>query len=292
MGERLGVLVLHGTGAHQPGYSEHLLHELEHRLGERARRLVWEEVVWADALQGREDRLWTGMRDATEPDGAPLPLAWQPLRQFLLRFFGDAIAYHRDEHPLGARVAIHDIISNHLAHLHQRLDDGTAPLVIIAHSLGGQIISDYIWDRQHHGEGVDSRRDVPTLAGLITFGCPIPLFSLAYDVPVPIELPGPVTHPTLRKVARWLNFLDRDDVVAWPLKPLYARHLDALSPAQQETVSRIEDREIDVGGPITRWNPASHEAYWTDDDFILPVADYLDTLLRRWPGTATGETAP
>jgi len=130
------------------------------------------------------------------------------------------------------------------------------------------------------------------LAGIVTFGCAIPLFSLAYDVPVPIDLPGPKVAGAVRDAARWLNFLDRDDIVGWPLRPLYARHLDILTPAQRGTVSRIEDHEIDVGGPITRWNPASHDSYWTDDDFVRPVAAYLDTLLRAWHATASLELSP
>jgi len=177
---------------------------------------------------------------------------------------------------------IHQRVSNAIEELQTALDDPAAPVVVIAHSLGGHIMSNYLWDRQH---GVQPSvllplRSVPTLAGMITFGCNIPLFSLAYRDAKPINLPGEaVTKPEVRDVVRWLNFLDQDDVLGWPLRPLYLRDLDTLTVAQQGTVARLEDYEISVGGLLTGWNPASHDYYWEDADFTGPVADYFKSLM-------------
>ena len=116
---------------------------------------------------------------------------------------------------------------------------------------------------------------------MVTFGCNIPLFSLEFEVATPIDLPGPgVTKPQLRAMARWLNYLDSDDVLGWPLRPLYGKALDKLTPQQKETVARIEDHEINVGSFGTSWNPLSHSGYWTDSDFTKPVAAYLQTVLQ------------
>ncbi len=164
------------------------------------------------------------------------------------------------------------------------------PLVVIAHSLGAQIISNYIWDRQAEANATRRKRGMnrygrtdfermKTLAGIVTFGCNIPLFSLAYDKIVSIEFPPKalVQHfpnktaaAKLRKAAQWLNFYDPDDVLGYPLQP--------LSESYAKTVS--EDKPINAGGMFSSWNPLSHSEYWTDNDFTKPVATMLSNLLR------------
>ena len=72
--------------------------------------------------------------------------------------------------------------------------------MVIAHSFGTQIISNYIWDPQTEANYTRKKRGMnpygksdfermKTLAGIITFGCNIPLFSLAYDKIVSMEFP-------------------------------------------------------------------------------------------------------
>jgi hypothetical protein len=143
-------------------------------------------------------------------------------------------------------------------------------------------MSNYLWDRQHPREDVPPGQPlapIPALAGLITFGCNIPLFALAFRDAKPIDLPGEgITNPDVADVVRWLNFLDKDDVLGWPLRPLYAKDLSALTPAQRRTVEKIEDYEISVGGVLTGWTPASHDQYWEDDDLAREVAEYLTAL--------------
>ena len=63
---------------------------------------------------------------------------------------------------------------------------GDAPLVVVAHSLGSVIASDFIWDAQHpeRGRGVAAEagtdfEGMRTLAGLVTLGSNLPLFTLA-----------------------------------------------------------------------------------------------------------------
>lgn len=41
----------------------------------------------------------------------------------------------------------------------------------------------------------------------------------------------------------------------------------------------LKDISIDAGDVLTAWNPASHNAYWRDDDFYGPVAKLLPKLL-------------
>jgi hypothetical protein len=280
MATRIGALVIHGMGFQKTGFSSGLQQAVSKHLASRAGRVAWQEIHWADVLEPRENELWNWMLKAKEPDGSTLPLAWRTVREFMVHNFGDAIAYHRDQSK-SSYDDIHTVISLGVGDLQAELNDPDAPIVVMAHSLGGHMMSNYIWDRQHGNSAIaDTCQPIPTLAAMITFGCNIPLFSLSYPVARPITLPGKgVTGPGARAAARWLNFFDRDDVLGWPLRPLYEKNLAELDAEQAGTVALIEDREINVGSPATSWNPSAHATYWTDGDFTTPVADYLGTLL-------------
>ena len=143
-----------------------------------------------------------------------------------------------------AYADIHDVVSGDLRTLKSNLDDPTAPIVVIAHSLGAHIMSNYVWDRQHWKGGADPLEGIHTLVSMISFGCNVPLFSLSFDVARPINLPGrAITRPALKTAARWLNYLDKDDVLGWPMKTLYRKNLAKLTKAQRATVNKIRDYE-------------------------------------------------
>lgn len=266
-------------GAQPPEFADGFIAAVSTRLGAGADRLVWQPVYWAAALEAREDALWAAMEEAAAPDGSPIPLDWRAVRKFVVHNFGDAMAYHRDRSRESAAVLVHQIISRQIDRLAGALWDPDAPIVVCAHSLGAHMMSNYIWDRQHERES-RGLAPLPTLAAMITFGCNIPLFSLAFENAQPIDLPGAGVRPAVLLASRWLNFLDRDDALGWPMRPLYARYLSSLTEAQRRTVEKIEDREINVGNAVKSWNPGAHEGYWTDDDFTRPVADYLARLLE------------
>ena len=279
---RIGALVVHGMGRQEAHFSDGLKTAVLNQLGVDASRLEWTEVLWAPVLEPRETDVWDAMNKAVSPAGAPIRLDQIGIRQFVLHNFGDATAYQRDRNVESAGALIHQRVSTGIETLQDALGDPTAPIVVLAHSLGGHIMSNYLWDRQHGRPGgpVLPLASVPTLAGMITFGCNIPLFALAYRDAKPINLPGEsVLKPEVRDAVRWLNFLDQDDVLGWPLRPLYLKDLETLTAAQQGTVARLEDYEISVGGLLTGWNPASHDQYWEDADFTGPVADYFKTLM-------------
>lgn len=282
MAGRLGVIVIHGMGSQQPGYSKPMRGEITRLLGSRSSDVAWTEIYWAKILKSREDRLWEAMMASRGPDGARIPLDWQDAREFVVHNFGDAVAYHRDAQRESAYQAVHRAISKQLVSLKEALVTPDTPIVVIAHSLGAHMMSNYIWDTQLPSPGRSHGLEpIEALASMVTFGCNIPLFSLAFEAAVPIDIPGrAVTDPALVNAARWLNFTDRDDVLGWPLRRLYAKSPASLTPGQLRTIEKIRDYEINVGGLSTSWNPIAHGRYWTDDDFTEPVAHHLGDLLE------------
>ena len=267
MGHTVAVLSLHGIGRTKPGYSAPLVRaltaRLERRLGPEAGRhatsVVFEEVNWSAALQAAENRLWKRLRPMAS-------LHWHPLRHFMLDFAADAIAYQPIHSDRSAYDSIHGEVAASLARLAARAG-ASAPLCVIAHSLGTVIASNYLYDLMKKGNSFMSPRvsaainGTPlergeTLALFYTMGSPIALWSLRYpDFGVPITFPQPYLtrhHPSV--TPRWINFYDPDDVIGSPLRPLNARYAAAVT----------EDRPVDVGSWLTRWNPLSHTGYWND----------------------------
>jgi pimeloyl-ACP methyl ester carboxylesterase len=279
MSHKLGVLVIHGMGSHQTDYAQGMIGEVSRRLAERHSdpdAVCWEPVFWSGALQARQDKLWKRLSGGEDLD-------FVRLRKFMIGAMGDAVAYlGTPTRRPGTYERIHSIVLGHLKKLRRNLG-GDKPLVVMAHSLGSVIMSNYIWDRQQrYRSGVYGRTSferMETLAGLVTFGSSLPLFTLTRYPIVSIRFPSrklrrffPVGTRSahIRSAAKWLNFFDADDILGYPLKP--------ISPSYNRNVSR--DIEINVGGILSSWNPISHSKYWLDKDFIKPASGVIADLMR------------
>lgn len=259
MPSRIGVLVVHGMGVQKEDFADDFIAEMKRRLarlGIEDHAVAWRAAWWADAVKDREDELW----DALSRDH---DLDYRRIRRFLISHFGDALAYQRvPTQGTDFYRTIHARLRAHLAALRAEMG-GDRPIVVLAHSLGGAIVSNYTWDEQKSPtpDATPTER-MQTLAGLVTFGCNIPLFTLCLDRIVAIRFPAPELPPHVAVKSRWLNFFDSDDVLAYPLRPLSESYAAAVS----------EDREIRVGSLATGWSPLAHGDYWTDNDFTAPVA--------------------
>ena len=188
-----------------------------------------------------------------------------------------------DPRPLARRSGtnqhdVHKRVSGVIDALKDAVGD-RAPLVVIAHSLGGHVMSNYIYDAQQenkNGTGAATPiQRMETVAKFITFGCNIPVFVFAYpesDVR-PIAYPGSKLPTRLKMKPWWYNYFDRDDVLGFPLRDVSPRY------AAMANDNRLADVEINAGSILTSWNPLSHNAYWTDEDFYRPVALKLSALM-------------
>jgi hypothetical protein len=266
MAYEIGVLVVHGIGVQRrETFALDFIGELDERLtrlGVERGVVAWEPGYWADVLDGRAASLWARLAAAGDLD-------YPPLRKFFIDFFADAIAYRREPtQDADVYDAIHDRVLAALRRLRARLGGRDRPLVVLAHSLGSVIVSNYTWDEQRPNEkarGATPFERMETLAGLVTFGSPIPLFTLALRDVVSIAFPPPTLPAPIAGAARWLNLYDPDDVLGWPLRP--------LSPTYERAVTA--DRAVNVGSPLTSWNPLCHDAYWTDADLLAPAAELI-----------------
>jgi hypothetical protein len=275
MNKKVGVLFIHGMGVTHDDFAHDTIQELRNRISGRGLNredIAWESVFWEPVLSARETQLWVDL-------SAEHGLNWAKLRKFFVNAFGNVAAYQsmqdRSEDVYGR---IHGKVSESLKELRSKLGGEDKPLIVIAHSMGSVIMSDYIWDRQ---KGRDAERlggsafeRMETLSGLITLGSNIPLFTLGHTPVTCIEFPPPGLPEKLRKKAKWLNLYDSDDVLGWPLKPLSIGYSDTVT----------EDMEVSVGNILTSWNPGTHVAYWTDDSVIKPAAYLIASILEECQG--------
>ncbi len=221
---------------------------------------------------------------------------WDSLRSFTLSALGDAASYdYRDDDDGAVYKRIQMSIYNAVRSLASRIEQG-APIILFANSLGGAVVTDYIWDRQKMEEErkktlskgnepkidplADAGIDFTTqLTGIVTFGCNIPIFAHSHKPIEAIDFPDKLP-PKYRSVAQWRNINDKDDVLGFPLIDLGGHYL-----AMSKKTNDFEERVL-VDMPInTDWipwlgTPFSHMSYWTDDDFIRPSAEMVARILE------------
>ena len=270
MRKDVAVLAVHGMGdIHQKTFTEVLEEKLIKELGRSEwNKVYFDKIFYSDILQGNEKAVFKQMRNRVD---------YVRLRKFLLYGLSDAAGLERNAHEDGspyeqAQVIIRDT----LVRCGEKLGGFDKPVIIIAHSLGCQVLSNYIWDSQSAAvkQGVwkhtppahtpeDNFYRLKTLRALYTTGCNIPLFVAGF----PRDKILAVTTSKKGYNFRWHNFYDEDDVLGWPLKP--------LSPSYKKEI--YKDYSINAGGGffgnlLKSWNPLSHNGYWSDSEFIRPVS--------------------
>lgn len=269
---KLAVAIIHGIGTQpdlrndegQHDFAQNLIAGLRQRLGVEANQVAFQTLYWASVLDKRQLAYLDKLHDQ--------PVRWRWLRRIVTLFFGDASGYRKVSQAYDTTYEeVHQCLRSGLNALRARVDADT-PLVVLAHSLGGHIFSNFVWDQQRINKAESCPLDpflaLETLSGLITFGCNIPLFTFAYDTVVPIRFPGHCLTEAVTEQARWLNLYAPADPLGYPLRPL---------PSYAAVVA--EDRAMPVGAWYKRHTPLSHLGYWNDQGFHRYVADYLRQLL-------------
>lgn len=266
MNKSIAVITLHGMGEEKSDYFEGLKKKLAYKLKRDWEKVAFIPIQYQPILQKNQERVWQRMNK--------YPLDGAMLRRFLLFGFSDAgsLEYSARSRTSDQYIQVQLEIIGALDDAYSQLGDCHKPVVIIAQSLGCQVMSNYIWDFQH-GKGVfngfepDASEDMRRMRRLescvyfLTTGCNIPMFVGGLD---PIR---PIQKPCNEFI--WENYFDKDDVLGWPLSPLSDEY-DAL----------VKDYSINSGSVFTSWTPLSHGQYWTDKNVIKPLVKRIKTYLE------------
>jgi len=269
MTKKVAVLVIHGMGSQTPCFAEDMIEELNSRislLSKSPDAVAWKTIYWADILESTQVKYLENVKKNYDID-------FFGLRKFTLTALGDATAYQKTNCNEASDTygRIHERVKEKVRDLYRtELEQQDCPLIVLAHSLGGHIMSNYIWDLQKTSDNdLSAFEKMDHLAGMITFGCNIPLFTFAYDKVVPINFPGKSLSAENKIKAKWNNYYDPDDVLGYPLKAINSDYASVVD----------DDIAINAGGILSHWNPACHSAYWTDNDFTKPVSKYIGEFL-------------
>jgi hypothetical protein len=272
----LVVLALHGMGVVKPSFAEGLRRGLRDGLGAAAWwRVRFEPVQYQPELQEDQAQVFGRM--------TKVGVEWLELRRFMLYSFSDAaVLDYRKEAPNSAYERVQRRIVDALDACWQQIGR-EVPVVVVAQSLGGHVVSNYLWDAQSpHPPAAGVWKSAPgsvaaadpakdrflrlrSTARLITTGCNIPLFVSGLSPIRPIDPPNPGFA--------WINLYDKDDPLGWPLRPLGPLYRAA-----------VEDQEIAVGASwlkrlTTGQTPFGHGEYWETPEVIERIVAEIDGLL-------------
>ena len=284
---QVALITVHGMGETPRDYAAGVFGEMRTRLGPLLReRAAFYSVYYQDILQKNEQTVWDRVDSAGQ-------VHYDALRKFMLFGFADAAGLENRKEDTGS---VYELAQGQIgrALLAACAANPDMPVVFLAHSLGCQVLSSYIYDAQKAGKGgrveagiwrdidawsrsalgrqLTEREKTYLAAGacsaLVTTGCNIPIFVAAHKE-MQIK---PIAPPT--PLFRWLNLYDPDDVLGWPLQPLSAGYR-----------TLVEDRTLNAGrGAVNwllkSWNPLSHNSYWQDDEVLDPLAAMLRRLVN------------
>ncbi|MTF40497.1 hypothetical protein [Cyanobacterium aponinum] len=276
--KKLGILTIHGMGETESTFSCELENLLKIRLKKFSvdveKEIHFESIYYQPVLQDNQYNIWNKMQ--CEPSEK---LRWLQLRKFFLFAFSDAVSLeHKPKEENSVYKQTQKIIVESLRSTKNNLQNSQCPLIVIAQSLGCQVISNYIWDSQKedkdetiwdenssdyinpHDDEIDFLK-LKTMKFLFTSGCNIPIFVAGFDNIQAFKKPN--------SEFQWKNYYDKDDCLGWPLQPL-----------SEDYNKLVEDFEIDTGNVFSSWTPLSHGQYWTDRDFVNPIVDAINEILK------------
>lgn len=295
---KVALLPIHGMGRVECRFAEDLEKALGSRIGKRwDEEVLFRPVHYQKILQDEQERVWEDMKKRD--------LDWTRLRKFVLFGFSDATGIERNAHCEDSPYAkVQQIIQNELRAIYDKVQKADFPVVVIAQSLAGHLISNYIWDAQSvarqsassctrgvwatadatneavdaedgaeetdvEPDPADSFLRLKSLKFLYTTGCNIPIFVASFPE---AEIVPVATHDH-GYAFKWKNFFDDDDVLGWPLRP--------LSKAYEKAV--CFDKRVNAGNPLINWTPFSHGRYWTDEELLSELVADLESLLDESP---------
>lgn len=258
MSKKLGLMTIHGMGKKDKEYHQGLTKRLKKRLGKKLwDQISFESIYYHKEMQDNQNLMWERMKLGRDLDSTFL-------RKFMLHWFSDAANIQNYSHDNSMGLYATTQVKKALELVNEGIDDET-PIVVVAHSLGNQVLSNYIWDAQkgkgiYDGEEASAVEKFSQLRVWFSTGNNMPFFvsGTPQEYIKAIEKPE---HPQFE----WLNYYDRDDALGWPLKPISDDYDNNL---------KISDIEINTG-----FTPLSHLGYWKDDDFLDPLEEKLRELL-------------
>lgn len=252
---KVAVISIHGIGSQSVNFAEPFNERLVKAVSKIDKNIEvrcfngW----WQSAVEQQELKHTLNLKN----------LSWKKARRTMITYIGDAIAYQPTD-GASSYGKIHERIDDVFADAYDFVGE-EGSVVVVAHSLGSIIVSNYIWDVQNPSSSgnrifkasLEGSKAVDKIKEFMTFGCPLLLYSIKYQ-----DGGSPI------KVAKWTNVYTPSDVVGYPLKNINEKY----------NTPSITDVPMNVGSLWSRFTPLSHGNYMDDKGIVNLVAKHICAL--------------
>lgn len=252
------LITIHGMGNTPKEYSDKFFSYFKKNNNNKTIEHV--SLFYQDIIQDNQKRVW-------KESELKFARSSKSMRKWILDYLSDATTLEVNKDKIdSAYQQTHKKIYDTLVSLEQKIQGiGNIPVVLVAHSLGCQVISNYIYDAQKGKNFFANNNNsdfakLESLRLLLTAGCNIPLFISGLE-----EKDITPIKKTNNSNFKWVNYYDEDDILAWLLKPLNKEYNDLVKA----------DIQINVGNWFQSWNPSCHGEYLDDTNFQETVFDLL-----------------
>lgn len=248
------IAIIHGIGRQDKTYADGFIKLISDGYYKKTKKqnLNFEAICWQGIIEPLETSLFHKLPK----------LGWKRVRNLFIGFAGDAICYQPSYHPTD-NVSTYDQVNLCVDDCIKKLqkDNPNSPLCIISHSLGTIVASNFIKEVHKNTFKISALSKDMTNNNLelfYTIGSPLAIWSLRYDNggnPLNIQPP-----------AKWYNIYSNNDVIGYPVKIINDNYT---------SIDNIFDVKINVGGWLTKWNPLSHNEYWSSKKIINHIVSNL-----------------
>ncbi|MGW4564009.1 hypothetical protein ACWEN3_16865 [Streptomyces sp. NPDC004561] len=195
---------------------------------------------------------WRVRRAAVDrPASAVVDTVRGRTQRHVAEFLGDIVTYYRQRGEQPGQSGIGKVVGDALRAAHAQRE-AADPLVVVAHSMGGNIVYDLLSGPLGTTLSVDA---------LVTVGSQVGLFQeLDLFSPLPPDIPGSggTRLPLPASVRRWINVYDVNDMLAFRASPVF---------------DGAEDLEFRTG------RLRSHSAYFQLPSFYARLSERLGGAL-------------
>jgi predicted esterase len=306
MPRHVGIVFVHGILGNEFDFAARMEQRLRQRLPRELQDFVhFRSVFWAGTVREHQ-REYIGRARNTGP------LWHRRLRRYVIEGLGDAAAYQKTRYRKNSvYYEVQEAISAKIETLESRGRE-RSPLIFIGHSLGCHVISSYLWDLNKLTQRSEAEvaqyedpdeqalwrelkdasplRRLKTLAGIVTLGSNMPMFTFTfgpdavYPVTAPVTLsngqtiapafPGADLPAPLREKAQWLNYYSRTDLLGFPLK--------ALNDDYRKS-EKIHDICVSSEAPWYIpyfWCLLAHVRYWTNRTVLSGTTQLIRDIVE------------
>jgi hypothetical protein len=247
---KVAVMVIHGIGDQGDDFADEFIEAIRNRVDAKPGDYLIDSCHWADVLQTNQN----DMIDDIQSSSYCWQLFTRWVKKKLVTHFSDATSYYK------AYGEIHCEVKKKLIEMQNKVDKD-CKFIVVAHSLGAMIMSDFIYD--HQKPKSEKLALIESLKEIITFGANIPLFRMGFKNEKRVAISGLNGHG---ERINWNNFYSPFDLLGYKLHDFYTHPLNR--PV-------IFDSRLFFVGPW--WFTAiSHNYYWEKSRIIDFIAGKVD----------------